>query len=104
MTLFSSCDIEFTFQKKAKSFSDLSKYVGLRAAKKLWIKNLKETKQAQNALPGWVLITGLDEFKFTFWFEYEYKEYMVIIREYDYHEDTKRFSGVCEIYEEEEEE
>ena len=98
MPTYSGYEIEFPFHKKTKSFGHLAKYLGLRAAKKIQEKQNKKQKPLLIQNPGWVLINELDEFKYTFWFEYEYQEYMVIIRDFTYNEDTERVSGTCELY------
>lgn len=98
MPTYSEYEIQFPFHKTTKSFGHLAKYLGRRAAQKIQKKHQQEQKSPAIQKPGWVLIDELDEFKFTFWFEYEYQEYMAIIRDFAYNEESGRVSGTCELY------
>jgi len=91
-------NIEYSFKKKAKNFGDLAKYLAVRAAQKIQDSMWKETKTLPKEAPYLALIYSLDEFKNTFWFEYDEKDFMIIVEDFSYDQETKRCSGICHLW------
>ena len=91
-------ELSFSFSKKATTFTQMARYVGVRAAVKISFAQYRTTGTLPQQAPGWVLITDTDEVRSTFWFEYAYNEYMIIIRDITY-TDT-HISGVATVWKE----